>query len=80
MDLDRFCQPKDEAQSEKAKFDSCGQNTADQESAPGVLTKAIARENVFLHEAFQDAIHRSEAGAGAGKLRFTTGWRNENGT
>ena len=31
MDLGRFCLSKDEAQSEKAKFESCGQNTADQE-------------------------------------------------
>jgi ribonuclease BN (tRNA processing enzyme) len=31
MDLDRFCLSKDEAQSEKAKFESCGQNPADQE-------------------------------------------------
>jgi ribonuclease BN (tRNA processing enzyme) len=30
MDLDRFCLSKDEAQSEKANFESCGQNTADQ--------------------------------------------------
>jgi ribonuclease BN (tRNA processing enzyme) len=29
-DLDRFCLSKDGAQSEKAKFESCGQNTADQ--------------------------------------------------
>ena len=31
MDLDRFCMSKDEAQSQKAKFELCGQNTADQE-------------------------------------------------
>jgi ribonuclease BN (tRNA processing enzyme) len=31
MDLDRFCLSKGEAQTEKAKFESCGQNTADQE-------------------------------------------------
>jgi ribonuclease BN (tRNA processing enzyme) len=31
MDLDRFCLSKDEAQSEKAKFEACGQNTADRE-------------------------------------------------
>jgi ribonuclease BN (tRNA processing enzyme) len=31
MDLDRFCLWKDEAQSEKAKFESCGQKTAGQE-------------------------------------------------
>ena len=31
MDLDRFCLSKDEAQSEKAKFESCGQITADRE-------------------------------------------------
>jgi ribonuclease BN (tRNA processing enzyme) len=31
MDLDRFCLSKDEAQSEKAKFASCGQTTADQQ-------------------------------------------------
>ena len=31
MDLDRFCLSKGEAQSEKAKFESCGQNKADQE-------------------------------------------------
>jgi ribonuclease BN (tRNA processing enzyme) len=31
MDLDRFCLSRDEAQSEKAKFESCGQNTADHE-------------------------------------------------
>jgi ribonuclease BN (tRNA processing enzyme) len=31
VDLDRFCLSKAEAQSEKAKFESCGQNTADQE-------------------------------------------------
>lgn len=31
MDLDRFCLSKDEAQSAKGKFESCGQNTADQE-------------------------------------------------
>jgi ribonuclease BN (tRNA processing enzyme) len=31
MDLDRFCLSKNEAQSEKAKFESCGQNAADQE-------------------------------------------------
>ena len=30
MDLDRFCLSKDEAQSKKTKFESCGQNTADQ--------------------------------------------------
>ncbi|HEV2402501.1 MAG TPA: MBL fold metallo-hydrolase [Candidatus Sulfotelmatobacter sp.] len=30
MDLDRYCLSKGEAQSEKAKFESCGQNTADQ--------------------------------------------------
>jgi ribonuclease BN (tRNA processing enzyme) len=29
-DLDRFCLSKDGAQSEKAKFEACGQNTADQ--------------------------------------------------
>jgi ribonuclease BN (tRNA processing enzyme) len=28
MDLDRFCLSKDEAQSERAKFELCGQNTA----------------------------------------------------
>lgn len=31
LDLDRFCLSKDEAQSEKAKFESCGQITADRE-------------------------------------------------
>ena len=31
MDLDRFCLSTDEAQSEKAKFESCGQKTADQQ-------------------------------------------------
>ena len=31
MDLDRFCLSKDEAQAEKAKFEPCGQKTADQE-------------------------------------------------
>jgi ribonuclease BN (tRNA processing enzyme) len=31
MDLDRFCLSNDEGQSEKAKFESCGQKTADQE-------------------------------------------------
>ena len=31
MDLDRFCLSKDEAQSQKAKIESCGQNSADQE-------------------------------------------------
>jgi ribonuclease BN (tRNA processing enzyme) len=31
MDLDRFCLSKDEAQSEKTKFESCGQNAADHE-------------------------------------------------
>jgi ribonuclease BN (tRNA processing enzyme) len=31
MDLDRFCLSKDEAQSKKAKFELCAQNTADQE-------------------------------------------------
>ena len=31
MDLDRFCLSRDEAQSEKTKFESCGQNPADQE-------------------------------------------------
>jgi ribonuclease BN (tRNA processing enzyme) len=31
MDLDRFCLSNDEAQSEKAKFELCGQNTAEQE-------------------------------------------------
>lgn len=30
MDLDRFCLSKDGAQSKKTKFESCGQNTADQ--------------------------------------------------
>ena len=30
MDLDRFCLSMDEAQSKKTKFESCGQNTADQ--------------------------------------------------
>ena len=30
MDLDRFCLSKDEAQSKKTQFQSCGQNTADQ--------------------------------------------------
>jgi len=30
MDLDRFCLSKDEAQLKKTKFESCGQNTADQ--------------------------------------------------
>jgi ribonuclease BN (tRNA processing enzyme) len=31
MDLDRFCLSKDEAQSKKAKFELCAQNTGDQE-------------------------------------------------
>ena len=31
MDLDRFCLSKDKAQSEKAKFELCGQNIADHE-------------------------------------------------
>jgi len=31
MDLDRFCLSKNEAQSEKTKFEFCGQNTADRE-------------------------------------------------
>jgi len=31
MDLDRFCLSRNEAQSEKAKLEPCGQNTADQE-------------------------------------------------
>ena len=31
MDLDRFCLSKDEAQSQEAKFESCGQNTEHQE-------------------------------------------------
>lgn len=31
MDLDRFCLSKDEAQPEKAKFESCGQNKVTQE-------------------------------------------------
>ena len=31
MDLDRFCLSKDEAQADKAKFESCGQNTAGHE-------------------------------------------------
>jgi ribonuclease BN (tRNA processing enzyme) len=31
MDLDRFCLSKDEAGSEKAKFESCGQKMAEQE-------------------------------------------------
>ena len=31
MDLDRFCLSKDEAQSEKANFESCGKNSAGQE-------------------------------------------------
>src|SRR5690348_918495 len=31
MDLDRFCLSQDDAQSQKPKFESCGQNPADQE-------------------------------------------------
>jgi ribonuclease BN (tRNA processing enzyme) len=31
MDLDRFCLLQEQAQSEKAKLESCGQNRADQE-------------------------------------------------
>jgi ribonuclease BN (tRNA processing enzyme) len=31
MDLDRFCLSQDETRSEKSKFESCGQNAADQE-------------------------------------------------